>query len=260
MEHRVAVTAERVLQFLPLQRVTPLAKAVPHVEPGLHWEGRAATPPPHSSKTFLPSPEPSMQLKTLSRAALAAIAAISLAACSESSSPTSALSPASVARSGGVNSGGVNAGGGTSTGGTTTGGTSTGGTNPDTTGVQVSGSGLGGGGAYTSCGTLSTNIQAYNITVYTTRVGIGLSGSAYNCGTRKEAFEVDVVDTETDPACAVDMPHFIAAKNTDPGLTTYWSVNSTLVNCQGRTHTFNVRLWDTKTGQTLATGTASAFL
>jgi hypothetical protein len=123
-----------------------------------------------------------------------------------------------------------------------------------------SGGGGGGGSAAVPCGTLSTSISTYNIVVYTTRIGIGVSGTATNCGTRKVAFEVDVVDQTTDPACAVDMPHFIAAKNTDPGVTTPWAVNSTLVRCQNQTHTFDVRLWDTKTGRTLDTTTLSAFL
>ena len=124
----------------------------------------------------------------------------------------------------------------------------------------TSGGGGGGGSSSGSCGTLSANISTYNIVVYTTRTGIGFSGSAYNCGTRNEAFEVDVVDTETNPACAVNVPHFIAAKNTAPGASQFWSANSTLVPCQNRTHTFNLRLWDTKNGQTLDTKTVSAFL
>ena len=131
---------------------------------------------------------------------------------------------------------------------------------------QVAGGGSGGGGAggggnaTPACGTLATAISTYNIVVYTTRIGIGVSGTAVNCGARKVAFEVDVTDQNTDAACVVDMPHYIAAKNTDPGLSAFWQVNSTLVRCMNQTHTFDVRLWDTKTGQTLATTTVSAFL
>jgi hypothetical protein len=58
----------------------------------------------------------------------------------------------------------------------------------------------------------------------------------------------------------VDMPHQIAVKNTGAGGTWFWSVNSTLVNCQNQMHTFDVRLWDTRTGATLGTSVVSAFL
>ena len=122
----------------------------------------------------------------------------------------------------------------------------------------TSGSG-GGGGSASACGTLSS-IQSYNIVVYTTRTGIGFTGNATNCGTRREAFEVDAVDQDPDPSCTVDMPHFIAQKNTDPGVTITWQANSTLVPCQGKLHTFVLTLWDTKTATVLATTTASAFL
>lgn len=121
------------------------------------------------------------------------------------------------------------------------------------------GGGGGGGGTYQSCGTLS-NVQSYNIVVYTTRTGIGFSGTATNCGTRRAAFEVEAVDTNTDPYCAVDMPHYIAPRYTDPGALVTWQVNSTLVNCQGELHTFVLKLWDSKTGQVVATTTASAYL
>jgi hypothetical protein len=126
--------------------------------------------------------------------------------------------------------------------------------------VSGGGGGGGGGSAAATCGILSTTVQTYNIVVYTTRIGIGFSGQATNCGSKKAAFEVDVVDTDPNPACTVDVPHFIAAKNTDPGASVTWAANSTLVPCQNKTHTFNLRLWDTKTGQTLATSTVSAFL
>lgn len=127
-------------------------------------------------------------------------------------------------------------------------------------GGQVSGGGGGGTTASGACGVLSANINAYNIVVYTTRIGIGFSGSATNCGARKEAFQVDIVDQETNPACVVNVPHFIAAKNTDPLGVTFWNAGSTLVNCMNTTHTFDVILRDTKTNSVLATSTVSAFL
>jgi hypothetical protein len=96
--------------------------------------------------------------------------------------------------------------------------------------------------------------------MFTTRIGIGFSGSLYNCSTKREAFQVDVVDVNPDPYCAVNVPHFIAAKNTAPGMTQYWSANSTLVNCMNTTHTFTVTLRDTNSGTVLATTTVSAFL
>ena len=128
------------------------------------------------------------------------------------------------------------------------------------TSLQVSGGGTGGGTAAVSCGTLSANISTYNIVVYTTRIGIGFSGTATNCGTRNEAFEVDVNDVIATGTCHVDVPHFIAPKNSAPGETVSWNANSTLVNCMNTTHTFILTLVDTKTGQALATKTVSAFL
>jgi hypothetical protein len=169
-----------------------------------------------------------------------------LGACSDSNSvttPTSQRAASAPLYQGGTDTGSVASGGGGSGGGSGGGG-----------------GGGSGGGSVTPCGTLSTAISTYNIVVYTTRIGIGVSGTAYNCGTRKVAFEVDVVDQNTDPACAVDMPHFIAPKYTDPGMSTFWQVNSTLVRCMNQLHTFDVRLWDTRTGETLATSTVSAFL
>ena len=71
---------------------------------------------------------------------------------------------------------------------------------------------------------------------------------------------MDVVDDNTNPACAVAVPHFIAAKNTDPGLVTYWNASSTLVNCKNQLHTFTLSLRDTRTNTFVATTTASAFL
>lgn len=146
------------------------------------------------------------------------------------------------------------------------GGTGGGGSTTDTSTSTVSGggggggTGGGGGSTSTSCGTLSTNIYTYNIVVYTTRIGIGFGGTATNCGSRNEAFEVVVNDQNTDPICHVDVPHFIAAKNTSPGASVSWAANSTLVNCMNTTHTFDLTLYDTKTGQALATTTVSAFL
>ena len=131
----------------------------------------------------------------------------------------------------------------------------------DTSLVGGGGGGVVGGGSSSgSCGTLSANITTYNIVVYTTRIGIGFSGAAYNCGTRNEAFDVEVMDVNPDPICHVNVPHFVAAKNTSPGLSQFWSANSTLVNCMKTTHTFVLTLIDTKTGQTLDTKTVSAFL
>ncbi len=128
------------------------------------------------------------------------------------------------------------------------------------TDTSLLGGGGGGGSVAMSCGTLSSNINTYNIVVYTTRIGIGFNGSATNCSTRNEAFEVVVNDVNPDPVCHVNVPHFLAAKNTAPGETVNWNANSTLVNCLRTTHTFTLTLVDTKTGQSLATTTVSAFL
>src|SRR3954464_4519271 len=58
-----------------------------------------------------------------------------------------------------------------------------GGSSTDTSAASGGGGGGGGGGsAATPCGNLSTAISTYNIVVYTTRIGIGVSGTAYNCG------------------------------------------------------------------------------
>ncbi|HEV7993895.1 MAG TPA: hypothetical protein VGP25_18855 [Gemmatimonadaceae bacterium] len=178
-----------------------------------------------------------------SRTILSVLALVgSLTACADVTNPSSRVAPSTPSFSGGSSGGG---GGGT-----------------DSSLVSGGGGGGGGGGGstVTACGTLSADIQTYNIVVYTTRIGIGFSGALTNCGSKNAAFEVDVVDTTTDPACFVDVPHFIAARNTAPGATTYWSANSTLVNCMNTTHTFKITLIDTKTGQALATTTASAFL
>jgi len=67
-------------------------------------------------------------------------------------------------------------------------------------------------------------------------------------------------DVNTDPVCAVNMPHFVAAKNTAPNGVLIWQVNSTLVNCQGTMHTFNLTLIDPRTGQVLATAQQSVFM
>ena len=110
------------------------------------------------------------------------------------------------------------------------------------------------------CGAFSSQIQAYSIVVYTTRTGIGFTGTATNCGSRKVSFEVVVQDLDPDPACTVEFPHFIAQSNTDPGMTVTWQANSTLVPCQGKMHDIVLTLWDTRTNTKLAERTASAFL
>jgi hypothetical protein len=174
---------------------------------------------------------------------LCLVAAVAVAACSDASSSRQITGPGPVLLSGG--SGG-------------------GGTGIDTS--LVSGGGGGGGGtggggtSNVSCGTL-TNIQTQNnIVVYTTRTGVGVTGGAYNCSSHNESFEVDFIDQNPDPYCQVVLPHFVAAKNTSPGVTQYWSATSTLVNCQGQIHTFTLILTDTRTGQQLDTTTASVFL
>jgi hypothetical protein len=133
----------------------------------------------------------------------------------------------------------------------------------DTTVAGSTGGGGGGGGGGSSsgsCGVLSSSISTYNIVVYTTRIGIGFSGTATNCGSHNEAFEVVATDVNPDLACRVNVPHFIAAKNTAPGAVTTWGANSTLVPCMNTTHTFTLTLIDTKTGQALDSTTVSAFL
>jgi len=185
---------------------------------------------------------------TRSSLVLCIVAAFAVAACSESATSPShqitGLGPA-------LHSGGTTSGSGIDTSTTSGGGGGGGGGGP---GVA------GGGSSNTSCGTLS-NIQTQNnIVVYTTRTGIGITGSAYNCGSHNESFEVDFIDNNTDPYCAVSLPHFVAAKNTNPGVYQYWSATSTLVNCQGQMHTFTLILTDTRTGQQLDTATASVFL
>lgn len=172
---------------------------------------------------------------------LCVVAAVAVAACSDGASTRQITGPGPVSFSGG----------------------STGGGGVDTSLVSGSGGGGGGGGGGTSnvsCGTLS-NIQTQNnIVVYTTRTGIGISGYAYNCSSHNESFEVDFVDNNPDPYCQVVLPHFVAAKNTSPGVSQFWSATSTLVNCQNQMHTFTLTLWDTRTGQQLDTQTASVFL
>lgn len=175
--------------------------------------------------------------RTQTRLALVAASVLAVAAaCSDATAPQS-LTPTTARLSGGTSSG----------------------SGVDTTSGGGGGGGSTSGSSYTGCGVLS-NIRSTDIVVYTTRSGIGITGNATNCGARKEAFEVDVTDLDPDPACTIDLPHFIAPKNTDPGLTITWQANSTLVPCQGKTHYFSLRLWDTRTGETLDTGTASAFL
>jgi hypothetical protein len=176
---------------------------------------------------------------------LCLVAAAAVAACSDAASSHQITGPGPVLRSGGS----VNSGGG-----------GTGGTDSSLVSGGGGGGGGGGGSSNVSCGKL-TNIQTQNnIVVYTTRTGIGVTGGAYNCSTHNESFEVDFIDQNPDPYCQVVLPHFVAAKNTSPGITEYWSATSTLVNCQGQLHTFTLILWDTRTGQQLDTMTASVFL
>lgn len=169
---------------------------------------------------------------------LCLVAAAAVAACSDAASSRQITGPGPVLRSGGTS-----------------------GIDTSTTSGGGGGGGSGGGGSSNvSCGTL-TNIQTRNnVVVYTTRTGIGISGGAYNCSSHNESFEVDFIDQNPDPYCQVVLPHFVAAKNTSPGVTEYWSATSTLVNCQGQLHTFTLILWDTRTGQQLDTTTASVFL
>ena len=180
--------------------------------------------------------------------ALCLVAVTAVAACSDAASSRQITGPGPVLRSGGS----VNGGGG--------GGVGGGGTDTSLVSGGGGGGGGGGGSSNVSCGTL-TNIQTQNnIVVYTTRTGIGVTGGAYNCSSHNESFEVDFIDQNPDPYCQVVLPHFVAAKNTSPGVTEYWSATSTLVNCQGQMHTFTLILWDTRTGQQLETTTASVFL
>ena len=124
---------------------------------------------------------------------------------------------------------------------------------------QVSGGGGGGGGQVaTSCGTITA--QTMFIQVYTTRIGIGVNGTATNCGNTRVAFEVVVVDDDPNPACTITFPRYIAAKNTDPTLSNGYAVLSTLVNCKNIMHNFTITLRDTRTNTVLATTSASAFL
>jgi hypothetical protein len=176
---------------------------------------------------------------------LCLVAAVAVAACSDASSSRPITGPEPVLLSGGSGGGGT---------GIDTSLVSGGG------GAGGGGGGAGGGTSNASCGTL-TNIQTQNnIVVYTTRTGVGVTGGAYNCSSHNESFEVDFIDQNPDPYCQVVLPHFVAAKNTSPGVTQYWSATSTLVNCQGQMHTFTLILTDTRTGQQLETTTASVFL
>jgi hypothetical protein len=176
---------------------------------------------------------------------LCLVAAAAVGACSDAASSNQLTGPGPVLRSGG----GVNSGGG-----------GTGGLDTSTVSGGGGGGGGGGGSSNVSCGKL-TNIQTQNnIVVYTTRTGVGVTGGAYNCSSHNESFEVDFIDQNPDPYCQVVLPHFVAAKNTSPGVTEYWSATSTLVNCQGQLHTFTLILWDTRTGQQLDTTSASVFL
>ena len=165
-------------------------------------------------------------------AALALVAMVS--ACSDVTSPTRTAVPAGPVFSGGP----VAGAGGPATGGT--GGSS-----------QVSKV------APPGCGTFTT--ETFFIGVYTTRTGIGFGGVATNCGTSRETLEVSVVDVNPDLACAVNVPHSLAARATSAGASTLWRANSTLVNCRNTLHTFTLTLRDTQTNQDLATTTTSFF-
>jgi hypothetical protein len=137
-------------------------------------------------------------------------------------------------------------------GGADSGGSSTGGS------TSGSNSNKGGGASTALCG--STSVQPHTVVVYTTRTGIGFDGVATNCSQVRETFEVDVTDTNPDPACAVVVPHYTSLRPTQPGNSVPWSASSTLVNCQGTTHNFNVQLLDSATGTLLDTQTVSFYL
>jgi hypothetical protein len=181
-----------------------------------------------------------------------------IAACSDATSPNRGAARGAAAFSG-VSSGGVNAGTGADTGVVASGG---GGGGGGSTSTATGGGGGGGGGstskASTACGTFGPVTWHY-IGVYTTRTGIGFTGSVTNCGSSSASFEVDVQDTNPDPACVVQVPHFIGAHNTGAGAVLDFTANSTLVPCTGVTHDFVLTLIDDKTGTAVATTTASAF-
>ena len=180
-----------------------------------------------------------------------------IAACSDATGPTRVAARSAAAFSG-VNSGGASAGTGVDTGVVAGGGGGGGGGSTST----ATGGAAGGGGSTskvsTACGTFGPVTWHY-IGVYTTRTGIGFSGSVTNCGSSSASFEVDVQDTNPDPACVVQVPHFIGAHNTGAGAVLGFTANSTLVPCTGVTHDFVLTLIDDKTGTPLATTTASAF-
>lgn len=121
-----------------------------------------------------------------------------------------------------------------------------------------SGSGGGGGSAFVPCGTLTA--QPYTFVLYTTRTGIGVGGTATNCSTKQELFTVDVTDITaySSPSCVVLVPHYTSIRNTPSGGATSWSASSTLVNCQGMDHTFQVQL--SANGVVVATTTVTQFL
>ena len=165
--------------------------------------------------------------------ALALVAIVS--ACSDVTSPTRVATPASPSFSGGPAAGGA---GGSAAGG-------------------AGGSGQVSRVSPPACGTFTTT--TFFIGVYTTRTGIGFGGWATNCGTSRETLEVSVVDDNPDPACAVNVPHSLAARATSAGAATAWRANSTLVNCRNTLHTFTLTLRDTQTNQNLATTKTSFF-
>ena len=161
-----------------------------------------------------------------------ALTAVLLAACGDVTSPARSISPAAASLQGGVV--------------------------PDT---SLTPGGGGGQVVDAPCGVLTTAVKTTQILVYTIRVGIGFSGTATNCSLRvRETFDVSIVDQETNPACRVYVPRYIAARNTAAGGTLPWSAGSTLVPCQNRMHTFTVTLKDSGTGTVLATSEAQFFL
>lgn len=164
-----------------------------------------------------------------------ALTAVLLAACGDVTSPARSISPAAASLQGGVV--------------------------PDTSLTPGGGGGGGGQVVDAPCGVLTTAVKTTQILVYTIRVGIGFSGTATNCSLRvRETFDVSIVDQETNPACRVYVPRYIAARNTAAGGTLPWSAGSTLVPCQNRMHTFTVTLKDSGTGTVLATSEAQFFL
>lgn len=170
-------------------------------------------------------------------------------ACADTTAPTHIAPSRAPVLSGGSATGGGSLGGGT----TSAGGGS--GTSSSTGGGGGSG---GGGSSSASCGIIG-HVTAGWVVVYTTRLGIGFDGTITNCGTNGTSYQMDVVDATTDPACTVQVPHFVAAHNAGAGSTIAFSATSTLVPCTGIMHYFVLTLRDANSGAALATTTSSAF-